>query len=233
MFINLKNVHWQISDHVGVVGVFPTRCSTEGWLVLEVNLLKLSSCAITRDRSTFVCAAGVTVSRNINFLCSETLSSVVLYGHWSTWRLAIYLQSLPSGTLNNAHMSDLISLTFLTWQDFHDLSKWESPFISKCNISWWSTSLVSGPDWWEMPVILPRHRGILTPHCRLWRFSGEGPVETVSSWKLMFSVTKDRAHHRNSLAHSLSLRSGSTLACVFVRVYFQSSQWECTKGFYI
>lgn len=196
---------------------------------------------MTRDWSTFVCAAGVMVSRNLNFLCSKSLSSVVLYGHWSTWRHAIYLQSLPSGILSNAHMSGLISLTFLTWQDFLDLSKWESPFISKCNISWWSTSSVSGPDWGEKPLILRRHRGILTPHCRLWRFSGEGPVETVSSWKVMFSVTKDRAHHRNRLAHSLSLRVGNALACVCVCVCTFKALNEsvlvikiaCKKGFYI
>lgn len=98
------------------------------------------------------------------FLYIKTHSSVVIFGHSSAWRCDIYSQLLPSGIFDDAHMSDLISWTFLTCRDFYDLSKWNSPFISRCNMSWWNMSLVSGPDWGERPLIPRRHRGILAPH---------------------------------------------------------------------
>lgn len=75
------------------------------------------------------------------------------------------------------HMSDLMSLTFWSCQDFYDSGGMKIPFWFNCKLSWRSAPFLSGPDWGERPFILRRHQGI-APDERLRRFSGERPVET-------------------------------------------------------
>lgn len=115
------------------------------------------------------------------------------FSHCGTWRHDIYRQSSSSRIFSTTCMSDLISLTFinLTWLLW--LEQMRTHFHLKRNISWWSTSSVSGPDWGERLLILLTRRGVLTSRLRLRWFSGGARGETVG-WELMLGVTKRQRH---------------------------------------
>lgn len=131
MLINHEeNNNWQLVTRVA--GLFALRSDRSRNQRGHTSKFKQ---LITHESVHFCLGYQENYIQKYDFLYIKTHSSVVIFGHSSAWRHDIYSQLLPSAIFNDAHMSDLISWTFLTGWDFYDLSEWDSPFISKSNMS--------------------------------------------------------------------------------------------------